>query len=117
MTHPLDAAIDRGETPVELLNGLTSDGFGWVLRRANKTHDDQFGQPIHAGEEYYARDLPVGRPLTYRLSLVSMERLLDTVFSVNHFGTTLACKLSKDREERHNAAMLAAVAALENPAK
>lgn len=43
MTDRLEEAVNRGETPVELLNGLTSDGAGWVLRRANKSHMDHFG--------------------------------------------------------------------------
>ena len=112
MTDRLEEAVNRGETPLALLNALTSEGAGWVVRRANKTHTDQFGDNIGQGDTYYARDLLTGGPSTLRLSVVSMERMLEAVFVLNYFGTALSCRLSKERDAEMQRGLQAAGAAM-----
>lgn len=116
MKHPLDAAIDRGETPIELLNGLTTPGFGWVVRRAGRTFQDGMGVTIEFGEDHYARDLP-GGGTTSRLSVDSMERLLKVVFSSNFFGADISIAQSKATAAKLDVGLRAAASSLEPSAK
>lgn len=116
MKHPLDAAIDRGDTPIELLNGLTTPGFGWVMRRAGREFIDDMGATIEFAEDHYARDLP-GGGTTWRLSVGSMERLLKVVFSSNFFGADIAAAQSKATAENREAGLRAAASSLEPSSK
>lgn len=112
MRDRLEEAVNRGETPLALLNALTCEGAGWVARRANKTHTDQFGDSIGQGDTYYARDLLTGGPSTLRLSVVSMERMLEAVFALNYFGTALSCQFSKERDAEMQRGLQGAAAAM-----
>jgi hypothetical protein len=61
---------------VDLLNACYPIGAGWRGTGATRDHVDAFGVPIRMGEMYYKRQYAQSFDSVFKLSVLSMERLL-----------------------------------------
>jgi hypothetical protein len=84
---------------VEKLNALTPFAFPWQPTTARKAHEDHFGEAIQDGEVYFKRQVGAGWSDAIKLSRLSMERMLDALFSANPGLEGIAERIHEARQE------------------
>lgn len=94
----MKALRDRGEVPLEWVNGLFSEHAAWRLTKGRHDREDFFGQKVQAHEQFYKR-FAGGGYLQIELSKESFDRLCKALFAGNLVADQLAKRVLEIRRE------------------
>lgn len=84
---------------LRLLNAFF-DPWRWQETKANKDHDDEFGDKVIAGDFYYKRDCGQGWDERLKLSKRSMDTFILLIFHNNPLSNQMGNELLEHRFDK-----------------
>lgn len=97
MSYKLRWTDEKFDEAFRLLNAFYGN-WPWKTIHARKDHNDEFGDVIETGEEYFSRDIGIAWGDNLKLSIRSMDVLLTIFLCDNAFGNSVGTLLAQQQD-------------------